>query len=58
MHKNKDFWSSGTYVKCLERLRVAFVGDSDIGMQCVLSSCINICKLEIRDRPFSDLALL
>lgn len=55
---DKVFQVIGTYGKCLEMLSVAFAGDSDFGMQCVLSGCINLRKLEVRDSPFGDLALL
>ena len=58
MLTNKAFQLIGTYGKCLEMLKVAFVGDSNIGMQCVLSCCTNISKFEIRDGPFSDLDIL
>jgi len=55
---DKVFQVIGTYGKCLEMLSVAFAGHSDFGMQCVLSGCTNLRKLEIRDSPFGDLALL
>lgn len=48
----------GTYAKNLEMLSVAFAGDSDIGLHHVLSGCQNLRKLEIRDCPFGDKALL
>ncbi|PIA32159.1 hypothetical protein AQUCO_04500035v1 [Aquilegia coerulea] len=48
----------GKYAKNLETLSVAFAGSSDRGMQCVLEGCPKLRKLEIRDCPFGDAALL
>ncbi|KAF5730765.1 protein TRANSPORT INHIBITOR RESPONSE 1-like isoform X1 [Tripterygium wilfordii] len=48
----------GKYAKNLEILSVAFAGSSDWGMQCVLGGCPKLRKLEIRDCPFGDAALL
>ncbi|OIV95390.1 hypothetical protein TanjilG_06259 [Lupinus angustifolius] len=48
----------GTYAKKLEMLSVAFAGESDLGLHHVLSGCDNLRKLEIRDCPFGDKALL
>ncbi|KAL5069360.1 hypothetical protein RYX36_020247 [Vicia faba] len=48
----------GTYGKNLEMLSVAFAGESDLGLHHVLSGCDNLRKLEIRDCPFGDKALL
>ncbi|XP_052480065.1 protein TRANSPORT INHIBITOR RESPONSE 1 isoform X2 [Gossypium raimondii] len=48
----------GTYGKKLEMLSVAFAGDSDLGLHHVLSGCESLRKLEIRDCPFGDKALL
>ncbi|XP_014495981.1 protein TRANSPORT INHIBITOR RESPONSE 1-like [Vigna radiata var. radiata] len=48
----------GTYGKKLEMLSVAFAGESDLGLHHVLSGCDNLRKLEIRDCPFGDKALL
>ncbi|TKY52552.1 TRANSPORT INHIBITOR RESPONSE protein 1 [Spatholobus suberectus] len=48
----------GTYGKKLEMLSLAFAGDSDMGLHHVLSGCDNLRKLEIRDCPFGDKALL
>ncbi|KAL5986808.1 hypothetical protein ACLOJK_015142 [Asimina triloba] len=48
----------GQYAKNLETLSVAFAGSSDRGMQCVLEGCPKLRKLEIRDCPFGDAALL
>ncbi|KAE8693753.1 Protein TRANSPORT INHIBITOR RESPONSE 1 [Hibiscus syriacus] len=48
----------GTYAKKLEMLSVAFAGDSDLGLHHVLFGCESLRKLEIRDCPFGDKALL
>ncbi|XP_059659511.1 protein TRANSPORT INHIBITOR RESPONSE 1-like [Cornus florida] len=48
----------GTRAKKLEMLSVAFAGDSDLGLHHVLSGCESLRKLEIRDCPFGDKALL
>ncbi|XP_077212157.1 protein AUXIN SIGNALING F-BOX 2-like [Tasmannia lanceolata] len=48
----------GMYAERLEMLSVAFAGDSDKGMLYVLNGCKNLRKLEIRDSPFGDVALL
>ncbi|CAK9162110.1 unnamed protein product [Ilex paraguariensis] len=48
----------GKYAKNLETLSVAFAGSSDRGMQCVLGGCSKLRKLEIRDCPFGNAALL
>jgi transport inhibitor response 1 len=48
----------GKYAKNLETLSVAFAGSSDLGMQSVLAGCPKLRKLEIRDCPFGDAALL
>ncbi|KAJ7977499.1 Protein TRANSPORT INHIBITOR RESPONSE 1 [Quillaja saponaria] len=48
----------GTYANKLEMLSVAFAGDSDLGLHHILSGCENLRKLEIRDCPFGDKALL
>ncbi|KZV57587.1 hypothetical protein F511_03047 [Dorcoceras hygrometricum] len=48
----------GKYAKNLETLSVAFAGSSDRGMQCVLEGCPKLRKLEIRDCPFGNAALL
>ncbi|KAJ6396974.1 hypothetical protein OIU77_021916 [Salix suchowensis] len=48
----------GQYAKNLETLSVAFAGSSDRGMQCVLEGCTKLRKLEIRDCPFGNVALL
>ncbi|KAI5680391.1 hypothetical protein M9H77_01618 [Catharanthus roseus] len=48
----------GTHAKKLEMLSVAFAGDSDLGLHHILSGCESLRKLEIRDCPFGDKALL
>lgn len=48
----------GKYAKNLETLSVAFAGSSDWGMECVLRGCPKLRKLEIRDCPFGNAALL
>ncbi|CAA0823501.1 Protein AUXIN SIGNALING F-BOX 3 [Striga hermonthica] len=52
------FFYIGTHGEKLEMLSVAFAGDSDKGMMYVLSGCKKLRKLEIRDSPFGDGALL
>ncbi|KAK9282207.1 hypothetical protein L1049_005120 [Liquidambar formosana] len=48
----------GTHAKKLEMLSVAFAGESDLGLHHMLSGCESLRKLEIRDCPFGDKALL
>ncbi|KAG8489706.1 hypothetical protein CXB51_017715 [Gossypium anomalum] len=48
----------GMYAKKLEMLSIAFAGDSNKGMLYVLNGCKKLRKLEIRDCPFGDVALL
>ncbi|KAI4341706.1 hypothetical protein MLD38_026398 [Melastoma candidum] len=48
----------GTYAKKLEMLSVAFAGDTDAALHHILSGCDSLRKLEIRDSPFGDIALL
>ncbi|GFQ00800.1 protein auxin signaling F-box 3 [Phtheirospermum japonicum] len=48
----------GMYAEHLEMLSIAFAGDSDKGMLYVLNGCKKLKKLEIRDSPFGDVALL
>ncbi|XP_076884830.1 protein TRANSPORT INHIBITOR RESPONSE 1-like [Bidens hawaiensis] len=48
----------GNRAKKLEMLSIAFAGDSDLGLHYVLSGCESLRKLEIRDCPFGDKALL
>ncbi|BFG27665.1 hypothetical protein CerSpe_139390 [Prunus speciosa] len=55
---DRTFEYIGEYAKNLERLSVAFAGKSDWGMQCVLNGCPKLKKLEIRDCPFGNAALL
>lgn len=55
---DKAFEYIGLYAKNLETLSVAFAGSSDLGMECVLRGCPKLRKLEIRDSPFGNAALL
>lgn len=55
---DRTFEYIGTYAKKLETLSVAFAGNSDRGMQYVMQGCPNLRKLEIRDCPFGNTALL
>lgn len=55
---DKVFKYIGAHGKNLKMLSVAFAGDSDLGLHYVLSGCKNLTKLEIRDCPFGDKALL
>ncbi|GJT06735.1 transport inhibitor response 1-like protein [Tanacetum coccineum] len=48
----------GKYAKNLETLSVAFAGSSDLGLKSVLGGCPKLRKLEIRDCPFGNSALL
>ncbi|KAI3457785.1 hypothetical protein Pfo_014448 [Paulownia fortunei] len=48
----------GMYAEQLEMLSIAFAGDSDKGMLYVLNGCKKLKKLEIRDSPFGNMALL
>ncbi|XP_009604230.1 protein AUXIN SIGNALING F-BOX 2 [Nicotiana tabacum] len=48
----------GMYAEQLEMLSIAFAGDSDKGMLYVLNGCKKMKKLEIRDSPFGNVALL
>jgi len=48
----------GAHGKKLEMLSLAFAGNSDRGLDLILSGCTNLKKLEIRDCPFGDGALL
>ena len=48
----------GKYAKNLETLSVAFAGKTDWGMQSVLNGCPKLRRLEIRDCPFGNAALL
>lgn len=48
----------GMYGEQLEMLSIAFAGNSDKGMTYVLNGCKKLRKLEVRDCPFGDAALL
>lgn len=48
----------GMYAEQLEMLSIAFAGKSDKGMLYVLNGCKKLRKLEIRDSPFGNGALL
>ncbi|CAI9111614.1 OLC1v1011874C1 [Oldenlandia corymbosa var. corymbosa] len=48
----------GMYAEQLEMLSIAFAGESDKGMLYVLNGCKKLKKLEIRDSPFGNMALL
>ncbi|KAG9457577.1 hypothetical protein H6P81_002085 [Aristolochia fimbriata] len=48
----------GTHARKLEMLSVAFAGDSDMALHHILSGCKSLRKLEIRDCPFGDKAIL
>ncbi|CAF1920212.1 BnaC02g36370D [Brassica napus] len=48
----------GMFATQLEMLSIAFAGDTDKGMLYVLNGCKKMRKLEIRDSPFGDAALL
>ncbi|KAL9265626.1 TRANSPORT INHIBITOR RESPONSE 1-like protein [Drosera capensis] len=55
---DRVFQLIGAHGKKLEMLSLAFAGNSDVGLHYVLSGCKNLKKLEIRDCPFGDRALL
>ncbi|CAA0825495.1 Protein TRANSPORT INHIBITOR RESPONSE 1 [Striga hermonthica] len=55
---DRVFEHIGTHAKKLEMLSIAFAGDSDSGLHHVLLGCDSLRKLEIRDCPFGDAALL
>ncbi|PKI45601.1 hypothetical protein CRG98_033917 [Punica granatum] len=55
---DRAFAYIGKYGKLVRTLSVAFAGDSDTGLKYVLEGCHNLQKLEIRDSPFGDAALL
>ncbi|KAI3680630.1 hypothetical protein L6452_35403 [Arctium lappa] len=48
----------GKHAKNLETLSVAFAGTSDLGMEYVMRGCPKLRRVEIRDCPFGDDALL
>ncbi|CAM6097047.1 unnamed protein product [Calypogeia fissa] len=55
---DRAFEYIGRYGKKLETISLAFNGESDRGMEYLLSGCTKLKKLEIRDCPFGDAALL
>jgi hypothetical protein len=55
---DKAFEYIGLYGKLIRTLSVAFAGDSDLGLRYVLEGCMKLQKLEIRDCPFGDSALI
>ncbi|XP_010522662.1 PREDICTED: GRR1-like protein 1 [Tarenaya hassleriana] len=55
---DKAFEYIGRHAKKLKMLSVAFAGESDMGLRHLLSGCENLRKLEIRDSPFGDEAIL
>ncbi|KAG1366577.1 transport inhibitor response 1-like protein [Cocos nucifera] len=55
---DKAFAYIGEYGKLVRTLSVAFAGNSDLGLRYVLEGCNKLQKLEIRDSPFGDSALL
>ncbi|KAK1264175.1 Transport inhibitor response 1-like protein [Acorus gramineus] len=55
---DRAFGYIGKYGKSVRTLSVAFAGDGDAGLRYVLEGCPRLQKLEIRDSPFGDSALL
>lgn len=55
---DKAFYYIGQYGKLVRTLSVAFAGDSDMALTYVLQGCPQLQKLEVRDSPFGDAALL
>lgn len=55
---DRAFRYIGEYGKLIKTLSVAFAGDSDMGLKYVLEGCPRLQKLEVRDSPFGDAALL
>ncbi|KAJ4963427.1 hypothetical protein NE237_023366 [Protea cynaroides] len=55
---DKAFGYIGKYGKLVRTLSVAFAGNSDMGLKYVLEGCSKLQKLEIRDSPFGDSALV
>lgn len=55
---DRVFLYIGMYAENLEMLSIAFAGESDKGMLYVLNGCKKLRKLEIRDSPFGNTALL
>ncbi|KAK8967699.1 Protein TRANSPORT INHIBITOR RESPONSE 1 [Platanthera guangdongensis] len=55
---DRVFETIGAHAHQVKMLSVAFAGDSDAGLHYILSGCRSLKKLEIRDCPFGDKALL
>lgn len=55
---DKVFGYIGMFAKRVEMLSLAFAGESNLGMQRIMEGCPNLRKLEIRDSPFGDPAVL
>ncbi|KAG7557777.1 F-box domain [Arabidopsis suecica] len=55
---DKAFKYIGKHAKKVRMLSIAFAGDSDLMLHHLLSGCESLKKLEIRDCPFGDTALL
>uniref|UniRef100_A0A2C9U0P0 F-box domain-containing protein n=1 Tax=Manihot esculenta TaxID=3983 RepID=A0A2C9U0P0_MANES len=55
---DRAFSYIGKYGKTVRTLSVAFAGDGDMGLKYLLEGCPRLQKLEIRDCPFGDAALL
>jgi transport inhibitor response 1 len=55
---DRAFEYIGRYGKKLETISLAFNGESGRGMEYLLNGCSKLKKLEIRDCPFGDEALL
>lgn len=55
---DRVFENIGAHAHQVKMLSVAFAGDSDAGLHYILSGCRSLKKLEIRDCPFGDKALL
>ncbi|PKA67299.1 Protein transport inhibitor response 1 [Apostasia shenzhenica] len=55
---DRVFKSIGANAHRVEMLSVAFAGESDSSLHYILSGCKSLKKLEIRDCPFGDKALL
>ncbi|KAK1302811.1 Transport inhibitor response 1-like protein [Acorus calamus] len=55
---DRAFRYIGKFGKSVRTLSVAFAGDSDAGLTYVLEGCPRLQKLEIRDSPFGDPAVL
>ncbi|KAJ4801429.1 Transport inhibitor response 1-like protein [Rhynchospora pubera] len=55
---DKAFEYIGRYGKLIRTLSVAFAAESDLGLKYVFEGCTRLLKLEIRDCPFGDSALI